>query len=473
VSTRRAKTWIVLVAASCTLSCSWSRFGDLEDDAPVVTLSQPKQQSNGFGFGLATASFQGSAQLLVEGSPGHSGASRFDLGSSENASDSAASTAYCQNGSGDQCFAARQPAGLVEAGSPNGLEQMCFVTGLGETPANGGTLEGLFTRCQDETEYAFSLSPTVNAQLLEPVLEGQDTNQDLVLATDQTDQPSLAAATESQRLAWAYAPADALHPFDLIPPGSSIDASYGAEVAVLNFTPTTPPLPSSPSPRMFAVSAPDQGHVWLFRSDDGKTAYSIGCLGGPAGFGRTLASGPVTADTDDELVVADNTNVSVFDGTVLKQLPKTLSSDCSMTSLPQGALITSFGCGTTPAVSGCAKSGFGASLAVGDLDGDGDGEVVVGAPHMTVRGNTDAGAVLVYDVEGAEKYALTEVDFMSSAQSNDELGTTLATPRIVSQAHSGIQYRNIIAAGAPGAAKTALFYCSKLLPRGRGGRRCE
>lgn len=477
---RRWQTWVALLAAPCALSCSWSRFGDLQDNAPVLSLNQPKTQSSGFGFGLATLTLQNSAELLVEGAPGQPGASRFDLGSGENASADAASTAYCENNqsssnpNGDQCFAAKQPAGLAEAGTPTSLEQMCFVTGIGATEAAGGTrLSGLFTRCEDTVEYAFSVSPTVDKKLIEPVLTGQDTNQDLVLATDHTDEPGLAAASESQRLAWAYAPADALHPMDLIPPGSSVDASYGAAVAVLAFTPSRPPPPSAPAPRMFAVSAPDQGHVWLFRSDDGKTAYSIGCLGGPPGFGRTLASGPVTADDDDELVVADNTNVSVFDGSVLKQLPQTKSPDCSMASLPPGALITSFSCGTTPAVSGCAQSGFGTALAVGDLDGDGDGEVLVGAPHMTVRGKANAGAVLVYDVEGAKKYALTEVDFMSSAETNDELGTTLATPLISSNAHSGVAYRNIIAAGAPGRDKTALFYCSKLLPPGKGGRRCQ
>ncbi len=58
--------------------------------------------------------------------------------------------------------------------------------------------------------------------------------------------------------------------------------------------------------------------------------------------------------------------------------------------MPEGALISSFTCGSTDDIEGCESSRFGEALAIGDLDGDGDGELAVGAPEMKVRGESDA-----------------------------------------------------------------------------------
>ena len=112
----------------------------------------------------------------------------------------------------------------------------------------------------------------------------------------------------------------------------------------------------------------------------------------------------------------------------------------------------------TPRHSGCASSEFGAAVAVGDLDGDGDGEVIVGAPSMTVRDQSQAGALLVYDAENASDFKLADAKFISSAEQGDQLGRSIITP--------SIKGRDIILAGAPGNGKAALFYCSSLLPAG-------
>lgn len=44
----------------------------------------------------------------------------------------------------------------------------------------------------------------------------------------------------------------------------------------------------------------------------------------------------------------------------------------------------------------CSEAAFGASIAIGDLNGDGIGDLIVGAPGATVEGKLQAGAVLVY-----------------------------------------------------------------------------
>jgi hypothetical protein len=115
-------------------------------------------------------------------------------------------------------------------------------------------------------------------------------------------------------------------------------------------------------------------------------------------------------------------------------------------------------------VADCQQSEFGAALAVGDLDGNGDGEVIVGAPKMTARGQKNAGSLLVYDIPSTGAATLVDTKSMSSAESGDELGRSIVTP------HAG--KRDIIAAGAPGHGKAALFYCSSLLPNGTAGVHC-
>jgi hypothetical protein len=163
--------------------------------------------------------------------------------------------------------------------------------------------------------------------------------------------------------------------------------------------------------------------------------------------------------------------VFVFDGAKLAGLPPTENTDCSLGALPEGTLITSFGCGATKNISGCESSEFGAALAVGDLDGDGDGEVIVGAPSMTVRHTERAGALVIYDVDppsaasSRQLYDFLDIAFLSSAEQDDQLGRSIAVPDLGT--------RQLLVAGAPGGGKAALFYCPSFLPPELSGGRCQ
>ncbi|HMJ10120.1 MAG TPA: hypothetical protein VK524_01880 [Polyangiaceae bacterium] len=451
VLVQRAAKAAVLVVAALTSACSFTRFGDLEEDTPVVLLKKPGKLSS-FGVSLSSFTRGERTDLLVGGAAGASPAAVFSLGSAENPGVDAKDTGYCDGGDDRVCYLGTSTAPMLNADIEGDTSrEFCFALGIGSTPGLGN---GIAVRCADHTEFVLPVPDNVKSELVDPAVLS-DEPEHVALASDGLERPTLLVGAASERFSWAYAPGGRA-PMELVPPVR--DESFGTSVAVVKLT----------SSFIFAVAAPDQGHVWLFRGSAPDISAGpiglVGCLGTVPGLGRALSTGRINADDQDDLVISDATNVSVFDGARLGQLDFTSSSECSIGSLPQGALLASFTCGSTGDLSGCANSDFGASLAIGDLDGDGDGEVVVGAPHMTARDSEEGGAVLVYDVEGANPHALGDAKFLASAEEGDQLGSSVATPRIGD--------RHIIAAGAPGGGKTALFYCSGL--RGaRGGSRCR
>jgi hypothetical protein len=272
------------------------------------------------------------------------------------------------------------------------------------------------------------------------------------ISSDGTDDPAVVVGAPSQPIAWFYAPSSEL-PVQLEAPGE-VGATYGQDVAAWVVG----------DARLFAVSEVGAAALHLFRASGGALDY-LGCLGGPEGFARRLATGAVLGDDVADLVVSDQTNVHVFDGSKLAELPPATAISCTLAALPEGTLITSFSCGSTADVTDCASSNFGNALAVGDLDGDGDGEVIVGASGMTVRGAEGAGAVLVWDVESVGDSTLSEAKFVASSESGDGLGGAVAAVRVGK--------RDIVAAGVSRNGEVALFYCSKRLSSGQRSGRCE
>jgi hypothetical protein len=407
----------------------------------VVALKKPGALQAGFGDGLATLEGEASVQLLAIGSSPSSRGAAFELGTGETPLIDALDVGHCERQGDERCASLPQPVGLARAQGPDEEYAFCFITGIGQS----GDSSGLLVRCEDDTQFVLPVPEQVEREIIEPYLELESLPGVVHLAVDRAEAPAVLAGVPLLGLAFFYSPLSRT-PVPLPAAANDLGDSYGNAVAVLR----------AASDRVFAVAAPESGQVWLFKLQrEAAAATPIGCLGGITGFGRALAGGLVDADEFEDLVVSDAHNVTVFSGAVLAELPVTDSTACSLAALPEAGLIASFGCGSTQGVSGCPRSEFGQTLAVGDLDGDGDGEVVVGAPGMTVRGESNAGALIVYDVEGDEPHGFSEVIFASSLEANDRLGSALSTPRL-----SG---RHIVAAGAPGGSKTLLFYCPQML----------
>jgi hypothetical protein len=447
----------VLVLATLSAGCSWTRYDDIAENAPIVLLNRPKAVSGGFGSSLATATVGDSVMLLVGGAPLESGGAEFDLGTSDAPTLEAVDTAHCL-GSDAPCYFSSTPVALSRAQGPESKPlDLCFVNGGGV--ASGGL--GATVRCTDNTEYALPVPTVVEGRLDFSIKNAQPTP--FRFGADHGPDPAFLASADEESAVWYYPPlskkfvelpnpANAKGRWESPQPRTLAVARLGGDA------------------RLLAVGVPSAGAVRLFLAPDGATPSYIGCLGGTVGFGRAFATGLVTKGGDDSLVISDDSVVYVFDATALASMVPTANADCSLGSLPAGSLVTSFTCGSTKNISDCESSEFGAALGVGDLDGDGDGEVVVGAPTMTVRHTRRAGAVIIYDVDPPESakdhlYDFKDIAFLSSADADDQLGRSIALPNLGD--------RHVLAAGAPGGGKAAVFYCPSFLPPELAGARCQ
>jgi hypothetical protein len=441
------RRWLTLASGALLLGCSWSRFDDVTSDTPVVILDKPGGVSAGFGSAMTPLTLDGRALLLVHGTPGRSRAALFDLGTGTSPLEDALSENFCTSETGG-CFLGSSSAAIPLGIGPSGKEvQNCYALGVGAKLDNPA---GVLIECEDKTVFTISVPEKFGPE----IQQGLDNAlpEIIALASDDRQDPAIVAASVERNLGFYYASLEA-EPVELNA-GTHEIKGFGETVSIARAN----------DRNLVVLGGPTLSAIQLFAVDDGEAPTYLGCLRGDDGFGRALASGELL--DAPALAVSDSERVTVFDVARLLELDAASESSCiAFADLPDGAEVTSVECAETGAVKGCGASDFGVSVAIGDVDGDDDGELVVGAPGMKARDASNAGAVAYFDLEDPADTELTDLKFIASAESGDRLGTSLATARIES--------RHVVVAGVPGSGRSAVFYCPSFLPGRLGGGRCD
>jgi hypothetical protein len=436
----RSHLLLAALASWAGLGCSWDRFDALRENTPVLELEPPSGMEADFGATLAALAAGGRTSVLVGGAPRASGAASYLLGLDEDAAASAQDGEYCPASNASRmCLLAAQPAALQSALSPSGrVRANCYVTGVGRAVSD----EGLWTRCEDTSEFAIPVPADIQAAVVAPALAGSG-SAEVVLAAERASDSALIAGVGDMQRAFYYEP-NSNTPLDLTLP-SGVPESFGGTVAVLG----------TPTGRVLVVGAPSVAEVHFFISD-GSGPIHLGCVSGPTGLGRSLASGDFDGDDSADLAIGDDDVVRILSGTLLSTLGPASDGTCTLALDP--LVLSTLACSNFGEARDCTGSRFGVAVGIADFDGDGRAEVAVGAPRMTVRGLEDAGAVLVFDQSGA----VVDARYTSTAAAGDLFGARLA---VLPQAD-----RDILAATAPGAAAASVVYCATLAGSGNSPR---
>jgi hypothetical protein len=231
-------------------------------------------------------------------------------------------------------------------------------------------------------------------------------------------------------------------------------------------------LPDGASPLADAVlvavtaSGSDRVYLLVVGNDGAGVASELaGCVRGGDGFGATLAIGDLTGDGEPELVVGQALDAPDRPDTLRifhwgdLQLEACLSDDPA--DDPAGEEVR------CPADLGleCRGSGFGASAAIGDVNADGVGDLLVGAPNATVDGKAGAGAAyLLSGSLGGVEQSVSQVDVAVLVDSHPEENAHVGYDVAMARSHLGLSApeRDEPVASAPGAGKLFLFLCSDL-----------
>lgn len=213
---------------------------------------------------------------------------------------------------------------------------------------------------------------------------------------------------------------------------------------------------------LIAVSQPSRKRV-IVASYANRALVTRACLESPddsvEGFGKSLVVGDVNNDGQPEVIVgtdavASAERVWLYQGAGLPAEDPSATRCASWRNSPVEITCIEGIQDVT-----CGDSAFGAALALGDVDGDGIKDLLVGAPNAKVGSAVQAGAVWLFP--GGEDSARSggldlerATNLFANNKARAHLGAALATLRT--------KQRDEPVAGAPGEARLYTFMCSAL-----------
>ena len=236
------------------------------------------------------------------------------------------------------------------------------------------------------------------------------------------------------------APADAqtlLRTLDTPNPGNSGDFGISLAVGDVNGDGKADVVVGAPGESVGAN--PWQGHAYVFSGADGSLLFTLNTPDPQTGayFGSSVAVGDVNGDGKGDIVVgAPSANVS---GNAAQGRAYVFSG-------ADGSLLFTL---NTPNPQ--ANGQFGNSLAIGDLNGDGKGEIAVGASNENVGANGFQGRVYVFSgIDGSLLFTLNTPNPQASAY----FGTSVAIGDVNGDGNGeiavGASYETVGANGSQG-----------------------
>ncbi len=420
---------LLIVGLLGVSGCSYTRFDDVTKDSPAVELRGQGVVSAGFA---SVTLRSGTSNYLL--SSGVDAAALYSLGGVDRPDRDPSHSFSCASSA--HCYLSSSPSAVERRVA--GVRRTCAVFALGlESDGSGARLS---LACTDMTrrvlpvpaEVAAALTPDAKFKLGEP-------------QTASAADGSIAASLPSAGAVWWYPPSSDKPLLLTAPTGRQ---GWGAAMALSWYD----------GRRLLFIADAAGKSVDVLELMDDATVTQLGCVSDATAFASRLALGRFDKDAAPDLALSGAGKVQVIPGTKWAGLSPTCSAVKTVTAVPPA------GCQEDEEVANCAAGEFGSSLAAADLDDDGRDELLVGAPGLSVRGESAAGAVFALQL-GSKQFQRSDVFFVSSASSGDRLGSSVAA--------ISLDGPDALVAGASGGGKSIAFYCSELAVNSSRSGRCR
>ncbi len=454
---------VLLFASTALTACSWSVYNDYKSDTPMFAIS-----NRAFGARVAiTTDTEGNA-IVGAGGVAPDGARFYGLGqgTSEPSGAPLTNSAQCEIASdkitaGSACLSATtlSPAGVLQEldAKTATLKQVhpgCFAIGYGRRSDTSDIEPGPIVYCTDGGLY--TMKPAGDSGLAkafasrnEQEIRAQHVAMATVMHDGKSVNPGIVVATDVDERAWVYPTIRSqVDPIEITAAADTRGEKYGAAVAMAR----------SKGAHIFLVSAPGIGKVFAWTVDE-KTATSqnVACLEGSVGLGETLHAANFDGDADDDLFVNDGGTIKVFLG---KDRPAAPAAGQPCAKWPESSIVLKC---EEKGATGCATSGFGSTVAVGDFNKDGKKDVAIGAPFAVTDG-VASGAVYLYSPTVGGTNEVLDVRYLGKPQENAAFGASVASGLVGTQ--------DTLVVGARGKNVAYVVWCTGL-PGTAGSARCR